>query len=375
MRAVGEGREATGPWEDDGRGQSTDPRLARGILSVSIAILLGGLAYGAVIWRGAAEKDGLGTSGLVVHTLPPIIADQTTEVQHVFAVRNPSNRSIRILDIVKSCSCTDATIGSRELGPREETELTMKVNLRDRSGLFGTECTLTHDGGPATRYKLEVPIYRRVEFLPNLIVLGRVEPGVERETEFTVIASSLDGPPLAPVLFVKGLDRTQVHLELEQGRGTVRTLSDGVVQRETPVRLRLTPPQTAGPGRCRIVTDLAPNSYPVEGSLRVEWFIDAPYEMTPKQAFFGEVGQTAGKLDCEVRIQHRERKPFRVTSVRSNIGAVTCSCATAGSLETEHVVVLTLAAAGFDRFLYGEAVVETDDPAYRRLKIPIAASR
>jgi len=306
----------------------------------------------------------------VVERLPPIFADEAGVVEHIFRVKNPTAKHVRVTEVRHSCSCTEGTIDSTELGPGETTDLHVRVDLRGRQGEFAAQCIVANDTEEPWVYELRMRIFTRIEFSPERLRFDSVKPRSELVRNVTLCSYARREAPGEPQLSITSASDVKVSVV---GPSTVERLSEGIVCRKTVAAVRLLPQEMAGSGSCDLTATVLMADGPRSSTTRIEWFVDNPFVITPARAFFGSVKPTDGLLSREVRIRRSDDKTFTLISVRTDRVAVTCLCAK-GTPSKEHKIIFTLDPRRFTMFEYGEAVIETDAPVPSNIRVPFAAS-
>ena len=319
-----------------------------------------------------AEKDRLVEFSPVIHTIPPMLSDEVRCLEHEFPVVNSTKKPVRIRELNPSCSCAAATIDAMDLNPGERTRLHIKLDLTGRDGAFAAHCLVVNDTGQPWLYKLQTHVYKRIEFSPAVLRLDAVRPGKEVMRDVLLFTYGHKAPPPAPHLSV--VPGSEAKVSFTTGQSTVENVSDGILRSRTPLCVKVTPPHTAGAGLCELAAQLSgTEAQPVV--MRMEWFVDDPYVISPTRAFFGFIGSTKLPQDRSITIRRRDNQPFRVVNAQSTCTDVECSSKRNMSAAREHVIELTLKGNGFDHFTYGEVLIVTDDPAQLKIKVPFAASR
>lgn len=98
------------------------------------------------------------------------------------------------------------------------------------------------------------------------------------------------------------------------------------------------------------------------------------YDISPPRAFFGFVRDSAATLERRVVIRRYDGMPFAIVKTSSEDRGISSSFAERQRVAA-HVLVLTLDCKKVTAFVYGQILVETDDPLEPTLKVPFAASR
>jgi len=102
--------------------------------------------------------------------------ETTPQIVHTFRVRNPTDRVVRVKQIRRSCTCTDAAISKEVIALGEAVDLTMKVNARPNYNEWLIDCSLEtdHPEWPWWTYWVSFRTYPRARFNVATISLGDV---------------------------------------------------------------------------------------------------------------------------------------------------------------------------------------------------------
>ena len=306
-----------------------------------------------------------------VKRFPSMFAKEAHRVEHTFSIANTTNRTLHVDRVAKGCACTNVSIESNEIAPGGQASLTMTVDLRGRSGPFAAECIVHHDAGVPLRFRVEVEIYPRIEFQPHAIYLGTVQAKESITRQFSIVTYARGSVPAERQLSITPADTDASLRTLET---STEQLADGFTRRTTSVSLELTTPGEVGRGDLAINTELTVPER-LESSMRVEWFVESPYRLSPQRAFFGSVDAANGKMRKVVSIDRADGSPFTTGGVASGSDALVCTCATAGTPAMTHDIELQLAPSEVEEFFYTEVAVTLEDDRYPIVRIPVAASR
>lgn len=98
----------------------------------------------------------------------------TPTVVHAFTVTNTTGRDIRIKDVRRSCTCTDATVDRRELKNGESAILTMSIKTRPVYHDWDVSTSLETDdsNNPFWNYRVLFRTYSLLRFDEGVIDFG-----------------------------------------------------------------------------------------------------------------------------------------------------------------------------------------------------------
>ncbi|MFO0799501.1 MAG: DUF1573 domain-containing protein [Gemmataceae bacterium] len=132
---------------------------------------------------------------LGVHVLEPDkhfgVVGLHQQLHGSFVIVNDTDTSITLGELMRSCSCTAATLERRELGPGERCSLTIEIHTGNRRGprveTVGVVCSASGSSSPQqilTKSRFEVKGIFEIE--PGGVTLTRAEP----KASFTIRAAS-----------------------------------------------------------------------------------------------------------------------------------------------------------------------------------------
>lgn len=190
--------------------------------------------FGAALWFQAGCSSGEPATAIPasppsnpmvrVFQIPPRFVEETTRLEYDAPVKNETGRFVRFTGVQRSCSCTAAELGARELSPGEATTLHFDIDLRHRKGPQKFVCRLLEEGGPEWTYALETTLYERAHFAETgMTHFGMTDPNAEetRETAFFLIRSRRwgSGIPLPGLTFFRPGDLGPAHAQSLRGSG------------------------------------------------------------------------------------------------------------------------------------------------------------
>ena len=103
-----------------------------------------------------------------------LFQDSTPSLVHTFRLRNTTDRTVRIVRRVCSCTCTSNELGKAVLAPGEATELTMRVHTSDAYRAMTVQCRLVTDSPVIGEvpYSLAFTSFPRVSFSSETVRLA-----------------------------------------------------------------------------------------------------------------------------------------------------------------------------------------------------------
>ena len=79
--------------------------------------------------------------------LAPFFVDEVGKLTEEFKVVNQTDAPLQFVNVLKSCTCTDARLEKSSLLPNESTVLSLIVNPAGRPGKNSVSCTLVDQSG------------------------------------------------------------------------------------------------------------------------------------------------------------------------------------------------------------------------------------
>ena len=111
----------------------------------------------------------------LIQQLPPILQEDAGDVECRFDIVNDTDRTVRILRVTHSCSCSSTSLGQNELAPGGRTQLILSANLRGRVGKQRLTCSAIADSGRPWECEALVTIYQRRWLDPSILSFGEVK--------------------------------------------------------------------------------------------------------------------------------------------------------------------------------------------------------
>jgi hypothetical protein len=187
--------------------------ILRGKGSLLGAVLCGGAALALAWWGRQAGPEGL-------HPRPAVQVlgrvRQGEKYPVIFHLSNRFKEAVRIVEVVRSCTCTAAQVRQAALAPGEETEVEVIWESNGSRGPVTAELWVGYERGePAVREY--VPLRLEAEVLPDI----RYEP--------------------EQLVFVRGREETQVIRFFPGEEAAVRVLSASCDHKAFTVKLRSDP--------------------------------------------------------------------------------------------------------------------------------------
>ena len=304
------------------------------------------------------------------------IASNYSTVTHTFKVQNSTKKTVKVLDVKKSCTCTKADLSKNELLPGEETTLTLSVSKPPTFLQWSVQCTLITDDDSEAEwtYTLSYRSYAPVRFDHDSIDLGEISSAVDssrsnlnRSTAWLEFYSPVeeDGDSLESLNAPSPL-----HVEVV-GKALVDTIESGRIRRtRLPIGIDLAGSIDNPSGRHAATVD-AKTRLGYSASMVGTWLESTPISASPETIFFGKVTGAQGSTSRNVSITSTDGRPFRILAIEAEADRASVQ-AEAWDRENKpmHVVALNYSRRGStQRFLSGAMILKTDHPAAPRVRV------
>ncbi len=303
-----------------------------------------------------------------------VFADSTPKVSREFTVRNPTDRTVRILDVAKTCGCTSFDLRRWTLGPGESTTLRINVNTPLAYQQVYSACTLKTEHPMLTDwpYTIKFTALPRVAFSTNHVNFGRIAKNGP-ELAQTAYVDTFDGPP--DLLMQEDLTAPaglSVELSPEPER---HRLAENVWNVRHTIVIKLQSPRAdkSGGMQTRSIDVRAHNG--ARASLPVIWSYDEPIVRAPSVIGFGKVAPGSKSQERILFLHSSVGKRFRILSASSAPGSPPVSAEFERKESDQHKLQLTLQLPeGIQApALSGKIQITTDHEAAPVVEVPWSA--
>lgn len=305
--------------------------------------------------------------------IPPIFIEDHPNLRYDVPVKNETGKTVRFSGVRQSCSCMGAVnLESKELAPGQETILHYDIDVSRRKGLQRFICHLVEEGGGEWTYELETRLYERAGFAEvGSLHFGMVNPKAEeaRQTEFHLYAESAAKLP-REVAFRS--DSKCLRIEAEPSND--EQLPDGIIERTIPLKIHLKAPAMPGLQNVSLHANFFQGTEKREIPIGVVWNVRTLVSITPAQVYFGTIDSSSPeRIERRVTLQSPDGSTLTAKRVRTSQPELV-QCRIDGPHEGASILLLfVLDAKALKMPLWGEVVVEMDNPLQPSVKIPIAA--
>lgn len=272
--------------------------------------------------------------------LPPVLQDERVELSHRLPVRNHTSRHVTFTGVHHKCTCTGASLGTKELDPGEETTLTLTARLAGRTGPQRFSCVLVDELGASWNYGIETTIYRNRQFSEDTLYLGIVEPNGSLQGKSAFWLHSKSRQELEQAV---RFESDSPAIGLVAGKPTFESLSGGIHLAKIPIEIKLTEGAATGPPRAAIRAHLSGRPDPFRSDLRQEltWSVRPLLVAEPRQVFFGPVDRNGDPSSRRVQIRRVDGLPLRIRAIRHSVVGVTLKHEIQSSIAAELTVTMT----------------------------------
>ncbi len=156
--------------------------------------------------------------------------DNTSFVEHDYAIRNEGTLSLEIRNVRASCGCTAVKPSQNVVPPGGEASIRARFDLRGRSGPQHKMITVESNDPQTPNLPLQLKgvAVQALRAQPSSLFFGRIEPNASRSRTFDIISGRgpiqivsyrTDNPGLllAPVAAEPGADGSSHRFELTLG--------------------------------------------------------------------------------------------------------------------------------------------------------------
>lgn len=309
-----------------------------------------------------------------------VFVDSTREVRHAFEVRNPLSRPLRITEVRKSCTCTEATLGTHVLQPGESTWLEMKVDVKPILEAWNVGCTLITDDRdrPEWNRNLRFRTYPRLRFERDTIHLGEREQAAEGVAPHQQLRKSVwlelyehRDQPTDPIASIEARKPLRV---VEEGLSSVRELENGAVrQTRRRIEVELGPTDEQGSGTY-VERVLGRTASGVTANLTAAWSVKSALLVSPPRVSFGLTTRETLPKRRTVVVEAVNGPAFQLRLMDWEDGLVHLEGSPIPNASTRHELTLILKALPDQRrFATGRVTLGSDHPQFPKIEIAWSA--
>ncbi|HOE97718.1 MAG TPA: DUF1573 domain-containing protein [Candidatus Sumerlaeota bacterium] len=240
------------------------------------------------------------------------------KVEFAFPIVNLGRDTLRILQVQKSCGCTEATAEKHILQPGESTQITGQFDSHGRRGMQHKIITVSSNDpkNPSLQLTFNVNVSQTVLVEPERVSWGRIS--VEEATTQTVTIRSASAEPLEiKEVTVDGPAAERIWARLIDVRPTPAPAGqlDGETSTTTEARIAvgIKPGGETGTLQGRVLVRTNLEQQPVV-EIPVLGLITVPYVVSPTILFFG-VMAPATTVERTLVLQSMDGEPFEIERV------------------------------------------------------------
>lgn len=305
------------------------------------------------------------------------LSEQGKVFEAEFEVVNHGNETIRFAEVRQYCGCSGAVLADDVLGPGDRTTFTLTVRENEYAEEFDrtVSCDLVTENDQIWRFSIEAHAFPQLSVFPRSIDFGDLEANVgsTQECEYRSHAYTREA-----LFHLNDLTTSNDSVSFERiGAASIEELPNGLFRYTQKFNLSLLPSPQDGGQRANVTLSADNGEIRREDNLRVLWHAPFKYRVTPERAFYGCVEPSDSQpRQIDVEITRRDGAEFSIRSFNlderlleaADVGLVLDTAAS-----TQRVTITLHPGQVDDRALFGELVIETDDPHQPIVTIPISA--
>ena len=310
--------------------------------------------------------------GIQTRRLAPFFVDEVGKLTEEFKVVNQTDAPLQFVNVLKSCTCTDARLEKSSLLPNESTVLRLVVHPAGRPGKNLVSCTLVDQGGAKRGYSVSFDGYQRVTFSRPELSFGRVACGEEQSLPFHVMSYSIGEIPPSSLVELAADDP---EIRLTQLGEELLELDGGVSVRRFAVRVLLSPIATRRSRNSTVRVRVRSGDQSHSASCPVSWTVSSPFSVVPPRLFISDL-QREDVHHNQITVRRADSQPFRILSVTASDPAIKVARISDEDGQVESVSV-TLSGADLAKpYSIGTIAVTTDSVGSNSsFEIPFAIRR
>jgi len=311
-----------------------------------------------------------------------VFYETTPRVTHTFRLVNSTGRPVRVEEVRKSCTCTEATFDRNSVAPGESVNLTMVVQAQPTFRDWNVSSSLVIDdpADPFWTCYLKFRTYPQAQFERPVVDLGRFQttdtnPGNGVTTYLEVFEPARNERRSQPDFNLSYPPTLTVERDAEP---VVDLLDSGRVRRlRYPIHLGVASATarqlTTGAQTACLVARSATG---LALSTTASWSSDTPILAAPSNLSFGIVHVDGERVSRKFVLRANDGQPFRILAVTSDSPTVSLGVSpdVIKQPATSHTVELAYHRGALSpQFPGGRIVVQTDRPEMPSLQLPWSA--
>jgi len=300
------------------------------------------------------EGSSVVLGGVVEFPVRYVTSSDPLELQ--FRVENPLPETVTFSEVKPSCSCSDARLKEKVIGPGDSTWLTMSVKTAiSKMDVKRVSVELLDDKSRKWVYKTTIKTY-------PIVVVGNGESQIE----FGEV-SSAGWEKSVSVCTHRPPGNSSYHVTVLGCRDPIDTVlssageaenADGVLAETFELRIRGLP-QQSGTHSSEVVLGLNDGAREHRVPLMLRWSISGPYVVEPSALRFGSLADRS-----TLRVRRTDGGEFQVTSVKSEEDTVVARWDCGGGEAIEVTIDAILDRDRLSQGFYKRLIVHTNDPAF-----------
>jgi len=234
--------------------------------------------------------------------------ESSTDVEHVFVLKNEGDLSLEIRQVRPSCGCTVASLSQNTIPPGGQTELTTRLSLRGRQGAQHKTISVESNdpNQPTLVLSLEGTAVEEIRVRPNQLFFGRI-------TTDSIVTGAVE----ITVQSMNAVKITRTSSNTSNLTVTTESSPDGRLAR---VLIGTQPPLPRGMLRGNVHIETDHPKYPAM-DVAVSAFVVGDITFAPEELSVLEaVGQPANRY---ILVQSETGKKFKITKVEVPLPSMT----------------------------------------------------
>jgi hypothetical protein len=295
----------------------------------------------------------------------PIWADETNEIQHLFELRNDTNKTLEILKISHTCSCSQILVSSKKIPPHDKIDVKMTSDMRGRYGSFSASSLLKLSNGQGREFQLKTEVYKHLEIEPNTFYFGKVTPGQKCSLDFQIIVHSKNDVLFNQELIEVKPNENRFQITLEQPLAAEPV--DGIKKTTVAGKLNFTAPILVGEGNSSLEVSVKTEEGTFTDSARIYWLVGGHYIVEPTSVFVN-AKDIKDRKKFPIRITHEQNIPITV----SNVSFKEFEGDYIKPLNNSNEVIFSVQSVDLsEKYKAGSCIISIDDTEKTQIEIPV----
>lgn len=308
----------------------------------------------------------------IFHDAGTVIDEDHPTLKVAVPFANSTNRTLRLRQVSRSCSCTEAELRLTHLRAGESTTLDLSFRTFGKSGPQRITVDYVDAEGAAWRFGIHVLVLTRARFarFPDEAILPTAAPGKVVSKEVTLELFGRDKKSL-PAFVAATASR---NCTVSAASPSDTRVTDEIVVRRIPLTLAIQAPRHSGPFRVELIAQYDVGRERRSTALSLNGSVPSVFEVTPPFVYFGTSSAMPNENRKQIKISRANGEPFSVLSL--NVEGTDAVSAKISDLKDSASAVIDLA---LDREalsipISGQIVIQTSNREQPYIRVPFGAS-